>query len=268
MLGITSSIASLLSRYYRSNNEALAVSLARVASGKRFQTAGDDITGFIRATQLHLDAGLYDDMARALAGSRGYVDYAVETGSVVVEDLTGMRSLAQQYEATSDPDERASLKARFDALRGKIDTLVANARYNGVQVYAAGVLLTIQVDPRGATIDLVISDTADTAAIGPIDDYPDVVDNLDAQILAGATYLAQASAYADQIAVFSGLSQTGAAGKRLHADAITGINELEELARITDIQVRQQALVAMAAQAHLSRSALSGLYSVNQTLFR
>lgn len=260
MLGFTTAMASLLSRYYDDNNKVLAKSLARVASGKRIVNAGDDFSGFIRATTLQIEAGLYDDIKNGIEGAKGLADYAVETGSAVVDDLSRLRTLAELYNDTVDPVAQASYEAEFDATKAKIDSLVSSARYDGQQVYNTGSLNTVSVNPTGGSLSLSISDAADTTSISTIDDYPNVVTTVETEIISAATYLAEAEAFADQLDVFSNLSDTAADDKRANAAAITDVNDLEELAKITDIQVRQQAVMAMFSQANIARAAISKLF--------
>lgn len=258
MLGGLSNVSSQLSQLYNSNSEQLASSLTKIASGKRINTASDDFAGFIRASALKDDIAGYESARKDLAGAKSIADYAVATGSTVVDGLTKLKTLAQQYAGTSDTNEQAALQAEFDSAQTALGVTIAQAQYDGTAVYTAAALTSVDLGPSSEAGTL--SFTTTTVADEGNADITDVT-TIDDEITAAATYLSEAQAFSSQVGDFQDLTSTVIDSKTSEISAIEDVDDMAEMSKITDLQIRQQAAVSMMSQANMSRMGIMQLFS-------
>src|SRR5436309_1986082 len=103
----------------------------RLSTGKRINSALDNPTNFFTAQSLNNRAndlsGLLDSMGSAVKTLQ-----AADNGITAITKLVqSAQALARQAQQTTDATERATLAAQFDATRGQIDKLAADAGFNG-----------------------------------------------------------------------------------------------------------------------------------------
>jgi len=254
-------VSSRLSNIYTSTQKAMADSLSRLASGKRIQNPGDDFAGYMRASDLKNDIAAFDIVKQDLQEAKGVVDYAISTGSSILEDLSKMKDLAAKYAATSDEDQQALITAEFDALVSATTDFATAANWNGTQVYDSSGSVTydtIDLDPNtSANADLTVSFSAgaDLSSLDATDSSA-----IQTQIETATSFLAQAQALGDNIDRHANLTNITINSKEATASAITDIDDAKELANRTDLQVRQQAAISMLSQANVSRMGIMQLY--------
>lgn len=267
MIGGPNPVSWKLSQIYRKNNQAIANSLARIASGKRIQNASDDFVGFLRSAELQTDIAGYRIVKQDLTEAKGLADYAVEVGSNITEDLARMKELALLYETEvgggNDPDVLAAYKSEFDALKTAITNTIDDSRYDGIQVVDdSAALEEVELDPGGTggtfTIQFAAADIVDVSLldITAIDADDDVQDEIEA----AASYLFKADGFSEDLDRHIDLTDTIINSKEATNSLITDIDDVKELAALTDMQIRQQATVAMIAQANNMRAAIARLY--------
>ena len=255
MLGGLSNVSSQLSQLYSSNGQQLAQSLTRIASGKKIQSAADDFGGYIRANKISSDLAVFEIAKRDLANAKGMADYAAATGSAVVESLSKLKSIAEQHAATDDTDEQAALAAEFTAIKTALTTTIAEAKYDDTAVFAAATLTTVDLGPDSGSLEFTIS-AIPTIASALVTDAGSV----QTAITGAATYLAEAQAFRSQVGDFQKLTDTVIASKQAERSVIEDVDDMSEMARVTDLQVRQQAAVSMMAQANMSRMGIMQLF--------
>lgn len=246
------STASLLSNIYTSNADSLASSLGKLASGKRVQSAGDDFAAYIRASGLRTDIATYQNTRQDLQEAKGAVDYAVGVGNAVLEDLTRLSELQDLHTAAAgDTDKQNAYSAEYDAIANRLAETITNSTYDSVAVYG-----TSSVAAAG-TIDATATNAANSGSVtaGGIG-----TDTLDAEITAAQAYVADMSSYQTAIGREMKLNDTIIAGKDATVSALINVNEVEELAKVTNLQVRQQATVSMMSQANISQALLARLF--------
>ena len=269
MIGGPNPISFKLSQIYRENNQAIANSLARIASGKRIQNASDDFVGFLRSAELQTDIAGYRIVKQDLTEAKGLADYAGEVGSNIAEDLARMKELALLYETEvgggNDPDVLAAYKSEFDALKTTITNTIDDAYYDGIKVLdsLAPKLKEVDLDPSGAggtfTIQFAAGDIVDVSAldITAVNADEDVQDEIEAV----ASYVFKAEGFSEDLDRHIDLTDTIINSKEATNSLITDIDDVKELAALTDLQIRQQATVAMIAQANDIRAAIARLYT-------
>jgi flagellin len=254
MVITNTSTASLLSNIYSANSDALSSSLTKLASGKRVQSAGDDFAAYVRASGLNTDIATYKNTRQDLQNAKGAADYSVGVGNAVLEDLSRLKELQDLYTAAGgDADKEAAYGAEYDAIVNRITETTANSAYDGATVYGTTSVIT------AGTIDVTATAAADSANLtaGGVAG----TDDIDAELTAAQTYVADMSSFQTAIGREMKLNDTIIAGKQATVSALINVDEVEEMATVTNLQVRQQATVSMMSQANVSNAALARLFA-------
>lgn len=268
MIGGPNPIPFKLSQIYRENNQSIANALARIASGKRIQNASDDFAGFIRSAELQTDISGYRVVKQDLTEAKGIADYAVGVGTNITEDLVRMKELAVLYDAEvnngNDPDVLAAYKSEFDALKATITNTKGDAYYDGIEILddLAPILKEVDLDPSGAggtfTIKFAVADIVDVSLLDITAANAD--DDVQDEIEAVASFLFKAEGFSEDIEMHVDLTDTIINSKEATNSLITDIDDVKELAELIDLQIRQQATIAMIAQSNDIRAAIARLY--------
>jgi flagellin-like hook-associated protein FlgL len=263
MIGGTNSVTSGLASIYNANTRALSESLGRIASGKRIQKPSDDFAGYIKSRSLLNEVSAYTIVKQDLLKAKGYADYAMEAGTAMMGKLERVKELAVLYASTSDPDEQALYVAENLAIRDEITALVADSFIDNNAAFQVGSLIDVELDPVG------VGGTFNVAFVAT--DYPTAAEILllvvtdggttaDAAIGKVTSYLTKASGYSEDIQRHMDLTDIVINSKEAAASLITDIDEVKEMATATDLQIRQQASIAMIAQANISQQGILQLY--------
>lgn len=265
MIGGINYASSQIASIYNTGNQQLANTLTRLASGKKFQSASDDLVGYLRAQNMQGDISAYDQVRENLTNFKASTTAAVQAGSSIYENLTKMEDLATKYAAekagSADADLMAQYKAEFNSLQTQATTTLANTYVDGVQLTDTTDALnaTVSLGPDGGALTLTFSDAADLSTAIDIDDAGAVA-AVQAEVSAGMTYMYEAKSY-DSIADQQlKLTDTIINSKKAVMSLITDIDEAEELNNATDQSIRQQAAMSMLAQANMSREGILKLY--------
>jgi flagellin len=266
MISTNYSVASLLSNIYNTNATAMSQSLSKIASGKRIQDPSDDFAGYLKASVFQADITGYTDIKAGLQNGKGLTDYAKTTGNQIVEDLTDMKALAKQWAAANaananDTDTLDGLQSKYDAIVTRIADLKTNATYNGTAVYAASSLGTYQVnaEDNSLVVDVNIANVANEANVNDITDANAVTD-IQTELVEAAKFVSQADSFGKEISNYMKLADVAVTSKQAAMSAITDIDEVKEMAALTNLQVRQQASVSMMSQANASQAAIARLF--------
>ena len=267
MIGGTNSVSSNLTSVYNTTSRALADALTRIASGKKFQNAAEDLIGFARAATVNAEIGSYNTIKEDLTETKVITDSAIQVGSVVYKDLLEMKNLAQKYidekAGANDTDKLAQYKAEFTTLKESVVSALDNAYVDGTLVTdTAATLKTVALDPEGnGTLDIDFSAVAASATIDAFD-LTTMADTggIDTQLTNSLTYLSEAKQFGKIIENQLNLSNTIINSKEALKSLITDIDEAAEMSNVLDLSVRQQAAVAMMAQGNMLQGAVAKLY--------
>ena len=258
MVGGSSSISSNLNSAYASTTQALSDALTKLASGKKFQNAGEDLVGYIRSTNLQSDIDSYQSVKQNLTAAKTYTAAAVEVGSAVYEKLTDMKNLAKQYAATTDTDEQAEITAEFNAIKTDITTSIANATVDGTAVYAAANVKTVDIDPEGTDLDIAFTSVASAAALDVTAAGAEAA--VQTQMDTAIAYLGEAKSFDGIIDQQMSISDTIMTSKKAVLSLITDIDEARGMNDVVDLGIRQQAAVSMLAQGNMAQGTLAQLF--------
>lgn len=266
--GPNPSIANL-SSIYTANNLAIALAMTRIASGKRVQNPGDDFAGYAKASSLQSDIDQYETIKQNLQDANGLSDYAEQVGDTVVTNLNSLQELKTLYASSIALDtdagnaSAASYKAQYAAAYLEMNDTINAAYYvdaNGVSinVYQSGVnLATVKINPEGNTISINASAIANIAAV---DDIANTSQNIAAEIINAELYSATMNSAGSLMQSQMKLTDTIISSNQATISVITDIDEAAETSLLTSLQVRQQATVAMMAQANIAQGYAAILY--------
>lgn len=257
MIGGSSSVSANLSSVYATTSNALNDALLKLASGKKFQNAGEDLLGFVRTTALSVDISGYQQVKENLTEAKTYTAAALQAGSSIYEKLTEMKDLAVKYSSETDNDRKANFKAEFDALVEEVGSILSNTRVDGMVVTATAEVKKVNLDPDGSTGSLSVTFTA-VADTGDLD--VEDVSTVDDQITAALTYLSEAKAFNNIIDQQIKLTDTIISSKQAVMSLIADVDEAEQMNQVIDLSIRQQATVSLLAQGNMIQSSLARLY--------
>ena len=246
------SSAALLSSIYSTNADALTQSLSKLASGKRVQNPGDDFAAYVRAAGLNNDVVTNQNTIQDLQNAKGAVDYATGVGNNILEDLQKMQDLQNLYNAAgATADQQAAYSAEYDAILNRITNTATNSTYDGEDVYDTASIIT------AGTIDVTATNAATPGNLtaGNI-----AGDDVATEITAAQSYVADLSSFGTAISREMKLLDVVNADKKATVAALINVDELTEMANVTNLQVRQQAAVSMMSQANVSQAALARLF--------
>ena len=188
-------------------NKAMEISMERLSTGKRINSAADDAAGIAIASRLSAEIKGTNQAIRNAMDGQALIDTAEGAHVEIANALQRMRELAvQAANDTNDSDDRTALQAEFDALTTEIDRIAANTTWAGqVLLNGAGSLGTVHTtaDTTKAFNFHVSSENAGstdtvTATISGMDATSlgvkgEVVVTLDTEVEAGTGKLTAAS---------------------------------------------------------------------------
>ena len=239
----------------------LQMSMERLSSGKRINSAKDDAAGLAIATSM---TSQIRGMTQGIRNANDGISLA-QTAEGGLNEVTNMlqrvRELGvQSASGTYQDTDRANLQAEVTELKSQIDAVIANSEFNGVKLFDASTAsVTIQAGAESTdTIDLAMADlTGLTAA------------TFDVGTDAASATAAIATADAQLEAISTARATLGAGQSRLESAVNTLTNNVTNLSdarsRIEDTdysaettalaksQILSQASSAMLAQANQSQ---------------
>jgi flagellin len=251
-------------RNLNTSQAALAVSLQRLSSGLRVNSAKDDAAGLAIAERMHAQIRGMNVAIRNANDGISLAQTAEGAIGKIGDALQRMRELAvQSKNATNSSSDRGNLNAEFAALNAEVGRLVNGTTFNGTFLLNnTAALLAFQVGAGNAATDTitvtssdltaVATDAALTAGIGGADASlaTAAITALDTLITTVTTARSDYGAVQNRFeSVISNLqvsveNLSAARGRIMDADFAA------ETASLTRGQILQQAGTAMLAQAN------------------
>ncbi len=264
---INTNIASLNAQRNSAMSQAsLAVSMQRLSSGLRVNSAKDDAAGLAIAERMSTQVRGMNVAIRNANDGISLAQTAEGALSKVGDALQRMRELAvQARNATNTSDDKVSLGKEFEELGKEITRVIAGTTFNGRNILAGDSgTQTFQIGPNTTANDVVdvvtkdlTSDTTITAVTSAvIDENSDatalatVIDDIDTALNTTNSERAVLGASQNRFdAVVSNLmisveNQSAARSRIMDADFAM------ETANLSRAQILQQAGTAMIAQAN------------------
>ncbi len=262
----------------QSINNRLAVHQARLATGRRILEAADDPAGMSMATTFDVRRQSMRTVLNAIGDAKNLLATAEGSLKKIQDILVKMKNKALEAKGdTVGTTERQAIQDQLDAFRNEIDAIVAQTKWNGVN------LLGSSGSPGGAAQDLNFLTDPDggltTFSLGQgFGIYGSGSAGLD---LASIDVTTDADAALTKInaaidTVKSGISDVGAFTARLnfkeealtvaHANTEAAFNRImnanmaEEQVESSKLLILQQTATAMLAQANVAPQYLLALF--------
>ena len=132
---------------------------SRVSSGLKVSDPRDNGAVYAIAMGQKSRIASHVSIAEGISRARGLIDVSLASGSAIARVLGQMKVAASAARSDDlNADQRLALQSDYDALRSQIDQIASSARFNGVNLSAAG----------GTDIDVVLSDGGSSGTIQQI----------------------------------------------------------------------------------------------------
>jgi flagellin len=246
-------------------SDLITATQTKLATGKRVNSALDNPINFFTAQGLSNRASDLGNLLDSMSNGVNTIQAANNGLTSITKLVQSAQALISQAQQTADTTVRASLATQFDAIRAQIDTLSADAGFNGINLLG-GNNLTVTLNETGTssvTITGVTFDSAGLAIAASANAWAADADITAASAtLTGAltTLRSQSQAFSTNLSTVQirqeftkamiNTLQTG-------ADALTLADSNEEGANLLALQTRQQlsttalSLASQAAQSVL-----------------
>jgi flagellin len=260
---INTNIGSLNAiRQLESSGKDLAVSMQRLTSGQRINSAADDAAGLAVATNMTTQIKGTDQAVRNANDGISMAQTIDGAADEISSMMQRQRELAvQSLNGTYTADNRAAMDAEFSALTSEVARIASTTKFNGVSVMDTAVSTNIQVGWETSAQDSIAVTTIGGSSIASALTGVDVltvtkaalaITELDTQI--GKLNTARSGVGAVQnrldhtVSNLQNISQNVSAARSNIQDA----DFAKESANLAKNQVLQQAGMSMLSQANQS----------------
>jgi flagellin len=266
---INTNVASLNAQRNLNNSQAsLAMSMQRLSSGLRINSAKDDAAGLAIAERMNAQVRGMNVAVRNANDGISMSQTAEGALSKVGDALQRMRELAvQARNSTNSSSDKDSLNKEFSELQSEISRVLGGTSFNGKKILGAdATAMTFQIGANTTTDDTITMTTEDmtantditsvTASTAAIDasatsgDIATVIDNIDTAIDTindqRATFGATQGRFDAIIANLQQAVEAQSAARSRIMDA----DFASETSNMSRAQILQQAGTAMVAQAN------------------
>lgn len=249
-----------LGTFYNQSKAAMASPLIRLSSGKNYNKPKDGVGEFFLVDRLNRDRRGYEIIRRGLEKGVALVNTAEGIAMELSENFKQLKNLTLEYwNSPAGSVDRTVIESEFNGIVSSMQTIINNAEFEGRDLMAVGTVTSIMLDPNDVsqTFDVTYAagDLIDTGALS-IDggaDYAASVALIDTELNKNMSYLSKTSGY-----IYSLNAQVSVTDSMIdyHSESATAINEVDEAKEMKELvtqEIRQQASVAMIAQANMMR---------------
>ena len=130
--------ATRASQHLADNHASLQKSLDRLSSGKRITDPSDDAGGLAVAMKLEHKSKLLSGVSNSISNAISLLQ--VQDGALqsVADIVSRIGELEAMYkDVTKSADDKATYDAEFTDLKAQINSIAANTKFNGVNVFGA-----------------------------------------------------------------------------------------------------------------------------------
>ncbi|HHB13427.1 MAG TPA: flagellin FliC [Chromatiales bacterium] len=242
----------------------LALSVQRLSSGLRINSAKDDAAGMYAVEQMTADIRGLNQASRNAADGISLAQTAEGALAQIGNNLQRIREIAVQA-ANSTVEDRTGLQKEVNELTQEISRIVQTTEFNGQKLLSGSTSLTFQVGMDGQADNQVTFTGANLTGLNAYNSSLSATGTIDVSTSAAAS-AALSSIDSDITTVASNRATFGAVQNRFEAVIANLQNYAENLtaarsriqdtdfaaetARLTRAQILQQAGVAMVSQAN------------------
>jgi flagellin len=246
----------------------MEISMARLSSGKRINSASDDAAGVAISSRLSAEIRGTDQAIRNSLDGQALIDTAEGAHKEIENILQRMREVAvQSANDTNNTQDRANLQAEMDAMITEIDRIAGTTTWAGTQLMddSAGTTFSLQVGAATGTQNqiAVTINSMNATELGVMKTAIDLETNMTSRLASIQVVDEAIEKVNDQ------RSELGAVSNRLNhtvnnltnissnlSAAKGGIEDADFALETTNLaknQILQQASTAMLAQANASK---------------
>jgi flagellin len=269
-LSVATNTGALMAQAAASSvNKEMEISMARLSSGKRINSAADDAAGVAIASRLTSEVRGTNQAIRNAMDAQAFLDTAEGAHKEIENILQRMRELAvQAANDSNDATDRDNLDTEFASLIVEIDRISDVTEWAGKSLMAADGSFTFQIGSGTAAADsltvtiqqmgtnslgstatsFVLNTHVSTASLAAI-----AIDALDAAIQVVNSQRATLGSYSNR------LDHTVSNLTNVSTNLQAGLGRIEdadfaaETTNLAKTQILQQASTAMLAQANASK---------------
>jgi flagellin len=274
MVSSINSFLSGLSSVYNQNNLNLSQTLLKLASGKKFLTPSDDITGYFRSQNLEQQYEKYQRIQPNMQEWKGVMDIASTAGGEVYSSLERMKELSDLY-PTADAATQTASTAEYNKILSDLNKTISTTYYGSYsllnQVSGTPIKkIDLVPDPTGDTQRMLIDPgeavtSAHLTALIPATNIGTAGANAAITTAMGdaQAFLGNVSAYSTGLQSHLNITDSIMQNTQSAKSAITDIDTAQEMITFTQQNILSQASLAMIAQANMSQRSILFLYGMN-----
>ena len=267
-LSVATNTGALMAQAAASSvNKEMEISMARLSTGQRINSASDDAAGVAIASRLTSEIKGTNQAIRNAMDGQAMIDTAEGAHKEIESILQRMRELAvQASNDTNDSTDRLNLNTEFGSLIEEIDRISDVTEWAGQALLAADASFTFQIGSGTAAADslTVTIDGMGTASLGTTENVSALVISNAASAGAAITALDEAiqqvnSQRAELGSYSNRLDHTVANLTNVTTNLESGLGRIQdadfaaETTNLAKTQILQQASTAMLAQANASK---------------
>lgn len=267
-LSVATNTGALMAQAAASSvNKEMEVSMARLSTGQRINSASDDAAGVAIASRLTSEIKGTNQAIRNAMDGQAMIDTAEGAHKEIESILQRMRELAvQASNDTNDSTDRLNLNTEFGSLIEEIDRISDVTEWAGQALLAADASFSFQIGSGTADADslTVTIDGMGTASLGTTENVSALVISNAASAGAAITALDEAiqqvnSQRAELGSYSNRLDHTVANLTNVTTNLQSGLGRIQdadfaaETTNLAKTQILQQASTAMLAQANASK---------------
>ncbi len=251
----------------QSTAEMMSTTQNRLATGKKVNSALDNPSNFFTSQSLSNRASDLNSLLDSIGQAQQTLKAADQGITSLTKLVTSAKSIAKQAQQTAVQTERDNLLGQYNDILDQIDTLAADASYNGINLLNGDDLKVVFNEDGSSSQDITgvdftssgLSLAAQTA--GDFDDNADVdlvIADLDAAL---GTLRSQAAAFGSNLTtvqIRQDFTKNMVNTLQTGADSLVLADTNEEGANLLALQTRQQ----------LSTTALSLSAQADQAVLR
>ena len=130
---------------YHANQTTMGKAITRVSTGKRVNTAADDVSAYMSSHRLKSDADAYNALQKGIQNGSSYLNAADKAMTSIIDTLTAMREKALEYANAEGTTEKDVLKAEFNALYDAAKSAVSMKIGNKENLLTQGATFNFEV---------------------------------------------------------------------------------------------------------------------------
>jgi flagellin len=251
-------------------NTAMDISMARLSSGKRINSAADDSAGLAIASRLTSEARGLDMAARNAADAQAMINTIESSHSEIQNILQRMRELAVQgANDTNGTADRTNIRKELTELHEEIDAIKNQTKWAGNTLISGASTFKFQIgDEKDETLTVTTTAiAASSLSVGSTNvgsltasaSFTAFITTVNNAISSIAAYRAEYGANSNRLDhVMSNLA-TNSESVKASLGRIEDTDYAAETTELAKSQILQQAATSMLAQANASKQTILSL---------